>query len=132
MPGDTRNYTVAKDEERLWAIADALGADTFHLVGHDRGAASTWSMAARRPDRVTSYVALSTGHQVPERQRATSRSSSRGTCFGCSSPMPRNGFAVRPRARADRGPPSAGGWATTRRATPGSAIWSGRERSRPC
>ncbi|MFC9424295.1 alpha/beta fold hydrolase [Streptomyces sp. NPDC056987] len=62
MPDGVENYTVAKDEERLWAVADALGADTFHLVGHDRGAASTWSMAARRPDRVKSYVALSVGH----------------------------------------------------------------------
>ncbi|WP_367123790.1 alpha/beta fold hydrolase [Streptomyces phytohabitans] len=62
LPATVAAYTVARDERRLWAVADALGADTFHLVGHDRGAASTWSMAARRPDRVKSHVALSIGH----------------------------------------------------------------------
>lgn len=62
IPDGWENYTIAKDEESLWAVADALGADAFHLVGHDRGALATWSMAARRPDRVRSFVALSVGH----------------------------------------------------------------------
>ncbi|MBQ0854590.1 alpha/beta fold hydrolase [Streptomyces sp. BH-SS-21] len=62
MPADVAHYTIAKDQQRLWAVVDALGVDTFHLVGHDRGAGSTWGMAAHRPDRITSYVALSTGH----------------------------------------------------------------------
>ncbi|MFK0280874.1 alpha/beta fold hydrolase [Streptomyces sp. NPDC090499] len=62
IPEEPENYTIAKDEESLWAIADALDACTFHLVGHDRGALSTWSMAANRPDRVTSFTALSVGH----------------------------------------------------------------------
>ncbi|MFJ8028567.1 alpha/beta fold hydrolase [Streptomyces sp. NPDC096311] len=62
IPAGSQNYTIAMDEESLWAVADARGADTFHLVGHDRGALSTWSMAAARPDRVTSFTALSVGH----------------------------------------------------------------------
>ncbi|QUQ64515.1 alpha/beta fold hydrolase [Kutzneria sp. CA-103260] len=62
IPVGTEHYTITRDEESLWAVADALDASTFHLVGHDRGALSTWSMAASRPDRVTSYVAMSVGH----------------------------------------------------------------------
>jgi pimeloyl-ACP methyl ester carboxylesterase len=61
-PAGREHYTIAKDQERLWAVADALGADRFHLVAHDRGAPSAWSMAAGRPDRVASLVALSIGH----------------------------------------------------------------------
>jgi pimeloyl-ACP methyl ester carboxylesterase len=62
MPAGVEHYTIAKDQERLWAIADEFNAETFHLVGHDRGAASTWAMAAHHPDRVKSHVALSIGH----------------------------------------------------------------------
>jgi pimeloyl-ACP methyl ester carboxylesterase len=62
MPDGIENYTTARDQQRLWAVADALDAHTFHLVGHDRGAVSTWVMAAERPDRVRSHVALSVGH----------------------------------------------------------------------
>ncbi|MFH8533847.1 alpha/beta fold hydrolase [Streptomyces tendae] len=68
MPAGAEHYTVARDQERLWAVADALGARTFHLVGHDRGAYSTWAMAAKRPDRVESLVALSTGHPGARQQ----------------------------------------------------------------
>ncbi|MBZ6291164.1 alpha/beta hydrolase [Streptomyces olivaceus] len=70
LPAEAANYTIAKDQERLWAIVDELGAETFHLVGHDRGAASTWAMAAHRPDRVRSYVALTIGHPGARRYAA--------------------------------------------------------------
>ncbi|MFF4637664.1 alpha/beta fold hydrolase [Streptomyces olivaceus] len=70
LPAEAADYTIAKDQERLWAIVDELGAETFHLVGHDRGAASTWAMAAHRPDRVRSYVALSIGHPGARRYAA--------------------------------------------------------------
>ncbi|MET8976418.1 alpha/beta fold hydrolase [Streptomyces sp. NPDC004539] len=69
IPEGTEHYTTAKDEESLWAVADALGAGTFHLVGHDRGALPVWSMAAARPDRVRSLTALSVGH--PGARRAS-------------------------------------------------------------
>lgn len=31
MPAEVASYTIAKDQERLWAIADELGARTFTL-----------------------------------------------------------------------------------------------------
>jgi pimeloyl-ACP methyl ester carboxylesterase len=64
MPEGLENYTLAADQKRLWAVADAVGAETFHLVGHDRGAASTWQMASERPDRVKSLVAMCVGHPL--------------------------------------------------------------------
>src|ERR1700760_2302827 len=44
------------------ALAGAAGADRFHLVGHDWGAALAWYVAGRYPERVTSLAALSVPH----------------------------------------------------------------------
>src|SRR5882757_9029929 len=60
--------TAAYHTEHLTAdvlrIADALGADRFHLVGHDFGAVIGWQVAARHPDRLASYTSLSVGHPL--------------------------------------------------------------------
>lgn len=44
------------------AIADALAADRFHLVGHDWGGHLAWIIAALHADRVTSLAVLSRPH----------------------------------------------------------------------
>jgi pimeloyl-ACP methyl ester carboxylesterase len=44
------------------AMADALGADRFHLVGHDWGAAVAWHVAGRHPQRLRSLTAVSVPH----------------------------------------------------------------------
>ncbi|MEO0997373.1 MAG: alpha/beta hydrolase [Pseudomonadota bacterium] len=44
------------------AVADALGFQRFHLVGHDWGAAVGWYTAARVPARIESYSALAIPH----------------------------------------------------------------------
>jgi pimeloyl-ACP methyl ester carboxylesterase len=44
------------------AMADALGFDRFHLVGHDWGAAVAWTVACFLPDRVDHLVVMSVGH----------------------------------------------------------------------
>lgn len=44
------------------AIAAALGAERFHLVGHDWGAHIAWVTAATYPDRVLSLTAVSVPH----------------------------------------------------------------------
>jgi len=46
----------------ILAIADALGKDRFHLVGHDHGAGLGWFIAARHADRISSWTALSVPH----------------------------------------------------------------------
>ena len=44
------------------AVADAFGRSRFHLLGHDWGAQVGWTLAARHPDRVQSFTALSVPH----------------------------------------------------------------------
>ena len=46
----------------ILAMADALGKERFHLVGHDHGAGLGWYMAGRHPDRIISWTALSVPH----------------------------------------------------------------------
>ena len=46
----------------LVAVLDALEVPRAHLVAHDWGAAQGWLLAARHPQRIASYVALSVGH----------------------------------------------------------------------
>ena len=54
-----RNSELAAD---VLALADAAGAERFHLAGHDWGAALAWYVAGRHPDRVASLAALSVPH----------------------------------------------------------------------
>ncbi len=44
------------------ALADALGAQRFHLVGHDWGGQLAWLVAARHPERVRTLAVLSRPH----------------------------------------------------------------------
>jgi pimeloyl-ACP methyl ester carboxylesterase len=45
-------------------LADALGAERFHVVGHDWGASITWQLAARHQDRLRTVTALSVPHPL--------------------------------------------------------------------
>jgi pimeloyl-ACP methyl ester carboxylesterase len=44
------------------AIADALGSERFHLVGHDWGGQLAWLLAAQWPERVQTLTVLSRPH----------------------------------------------------------------------
>ena len=46
----------------MLALADAAGADRFHLVGHDWGGLVAWHLAAHHPHRLRSLTVLSTPH----------------------------------------------------------------------
>ena len=56
------NYKLLKDD--VFNIADALGWDKFHIVGHDHGAVLGWTVVGddRAKGRVISYSALSVPH----------------------------------------------------------------------
>lgn len=43
-------------------IADDLGSDRFHLVGHDWGGMVAWAVAAAHPERLLSLTSVSTPH----------------------------------------------------------------------
>ncbi len=48
----------------ILSIADTLGFDRFHLVGHDWGGVVAWHIACRHGDRLLSVNILSTPHPV--------------------------------------------------------------------
>ncbi len=57
-------YHLGKLVEDATAVADAAGAEQFHLVGHDWGGGIAWLTAGIRPDRVASVTVLSTPHPI--------------------------------------------------------------------
>eukprot|EP00310_Coccolithus_braarudii_P018205 CAMPEP_0183342232 /NCGR_PEP_ID=MMETSP0164_2-20130417/8376_1 /TAXON_ID=221442 /ORGANISM="Coccolithus pelagicus ssp braarudi, Strain PLY182g" /LENGTH=345 /DNA_ID=CAMNT_0025512755 /DNA_START=73 /DNA_END=1110 /DNA_ORIENTATION=- len=66
-PDDPALYTYAEIATDVWAIADALGFQQFHLAGHDHGAGLGWTAAAAAPalyggGRLLSYTAFSVPH----------------------------------------------------------------------
>jgi len=61
-PAAVTDYALPELVGDVIGIADALGFETFHLVGHDWGGAVAWVLAASHPDRVRSLTVLSTPH----------------------------------------------------------------------
>ena len=58
---DTTTETLAAD---VVAIADALGAETFRVVGHDWGAEAAYSAVGLAPKRVERLVTIGIPHRV--------------------------------------------------------------------
>jgi pimeloyl-ACP methyl ester carboxylesterase len=63
-PLEVEAYRLDALTADVYAIADALGFATFHLVGHDWGAAIAWNVAMVDPDRIRSLTAVSVPHPV--------------------------------------------------------------------
>ncbi len=62
-PDGVENYTYEHLRADVLALADAWGAERFHLVGHDWGAIEGWYIAAHDADhRIASWSALSVPH----------------------------------------------------------------------
>src|SRR5262249_48360028 len=61
-PERVEDYALAKSVQDVGALAEALGVDRAHVVGHDWGAAVAWGVAAYLPQRVDHLVAVSVGH----------------------------------------------------------------------
>ena len=61
-PEGIEHYTYAALASDVGAIADALGWQRFHLVGHDWGAGAGWAAVACFPERIVSWSALSVPH----------------------------------------------------------------------
>lgn len=61
-PEQVEEYGTDRLAADVIGLADAIGAETFHLVGHDWGASVAWLVASTRPDRVASLTAVSVPH----------------------------------------------------------------------
>ena len=61
-PDNVEDYAMPLLVGDVLGMADSLGREQFHLVGHDWGAAVTWSVATEAPDRVISATAISIPH----------------------------------------------------------------------
>lgn len=61
-PPDVAAYEAQHLVSDVVAVADHLGAQRFHLVGHDWGGAVAWQLAGRRPERLRTLTVVSTPH----------------------------------------------------------------------
>ncbi|MET0928968.1 MAG: alpha/beta hydrolase [Aeromicrobium sp.] len=61
-PTEVASYATGLLADDVIGVADALGIGTFHLAGHDWGAAVAWLVAGRHPDRVRTLTAVSVPH----------------------------------------------------------------------
>ena len=55
-------YAISELASDVIAIANSVGFERFHLVGHDWGCVVGWAVAIGQPERVTSWSALSIPH----------------------------------------------------------------------
>src|SRR5262245_3500721 len=70
-PAEVEAYRSSELLADVLGVADALGFDRFHLVGHDWGGAVAWHVAGRHPDRLRTLAVVSTPH--PEALRRAYR-----------------------------------------------------------
>ncbi len=61
-PEDVASYAIPHLVADVVGMADALGRERFHVVGHDWGAAVAWFTGLAHPDRVISLVPISVPH----------------------------------------------------------------------
>jgi pimeloyl-ACP methyl ester carboxylesterase len=61
-PASDSQYVVSELVQDVLAIADAVGFERFHLVGHDWGAAVGWTLVTNVPERVETWTGLAIPH----------------------------------------------------------------------
>ncbi|MGI8880572.1 MAG: alpha/beta fold hydrolase [Jatrophihabitans sp.] len=61
-PRESSAYRLDRLAGDVIALADAAGAETFHVLGHDWGGAVAWQLASRHADRVSTVSVASTPH----------------------------------------------------------------------
>ena len=61
-PAEVSRYAATALVSDVVAIADELGGFSFHLVGHDWGAAVAWQVAGRHAHRLRTLTVLSVPH----------------------------------------------------------------------
>ena len=66
-PAALEEYAVGRLVDDVFGFADVLGADRFHLVGHNWGGFVAWYTGARDHGRLRTLTVVSTPHPVPFR-----------------------------------------------------------------
>jgi pimeloyl-ACP methyl ester carboxylesterase len=61
-PRGRRHYTVDRLTGDVLALADAAGAERFHVIGHDWGGILAWALGTSHPHRLASLTSLTTPH----------------------------------------------------------------------
>ena len=61
-PPGVEHYRMPHLVADVLAVADAVDAPAFHLLGHDWGAQVGWNVCAEAPERVRSFTAVSVPH----------------------------------------------------------------------
>jgi pimeloyl-ACP methyl ester carboxylesterase len=61
-PAAVADYAMQHLVDDVLGLADSLDLGTFHLVGHDWGAAVSWAVAAHHGDRLRTLTAVSVPH----------------------------------------------------------------------
>ncbi len=70
-PADVEDYRGQHLRADVLAMADQLGAERFHVVGHDWGGAVAWQLAGHHPERIDRLAVLSTPHPAAFAQAVT-------------------------------------------------------------
>jgi pimeloyl-ACP methyl ester carboxylesterase len=73
-PSEVADYSIDRLVDDVGAFADALGAERFHLVGHDWGGFVAWYAGAALGDRIRTLTVVSTPHPTPFRNAMSSAS----------------------------------------------------------
>ena len=60
-PAAVEDYRLPIVVNEVLGILDTMGVSSFHLIGHDWGAAISWIIAATTPDKVKKLITLSVG-----------------------------------------------------------------------
>ena len=63
-PAAVERYASPHLVADVLALAEELGGNTFHLVGHDWGAAVAWQVAGRHAERLRTLTVLSVPHPL--------------------------------------------------------------------
>lgn len=66
QPDDEEAYSLEAMAEDVLALADALGWERFHLLGHSMGGMVAQLLALRAADRLSSLILMDTGHGAIE------------------------------------------------------------------
>ena len=67
-PAEVEEYRSDRLVGDVLGMADVLGVDRFHLVGHDWGGAVAWQVAGRHPERLLTLTSVSTPHPAAFRR----------------------------------------------------------------